>query len=167
MSINRVIVIVLDSVGIGELHQVGEGLHEPGEIPGLQQVQAGQGERGHPIVLEVNQFDLAREFGEHVDRVSSAPLHPMHVDFEMDRRGNPSHDIEKRFAIVLGEIDMVIVVGQGDSFGGQPLRCLLGFLGEPDHRILGNHRLERHHPDPGEAAVQAPTVLDDLGEVGI
>ena len=97
----------------------------------------------------MHQLDLAGELAQHVDRVPAAALHPVHVDLEVQGRRHPAHDVEQRLAVVLGEVDVVVVVRQRDALGGQPLGGRLGVLRRTATTAsLRDHRLERHHADP-------------------
>ena len=148
-----------------ELDHVLELGHEAREVPGFQQPEGGLRQLADPVVLQVDHGGAAGVLFQGPDRVQAAALHPVDVDFHAHGRGVLGDDVQHVLAVELRELDVVVVVVQAEALLLQPLRVLVGLLGEVNDCLDRLHGREGQHADPQELGVQALGVLHDLVEV--
>ena len=150
---------------LGELHDPLEGTPERLVVTLQQGLEGVVRHMPDAIVLEVDEVHQAGVVLENADRVFSAAMNPVNVEFEPQQRRPLADDVQNVRAVIPGELDMVIVVIQADASLGKPGGHLVAPAAKIKERLLRRHGRERHHAHPHHLTGQQFAVRHDLVEV--
>jgi hypothetical protein len=139
--------------------------HEGLEVTCLQELEGARRELTDAIVLQMYEVHQAGVVIENAHRVLSAAMNPVDIQLELHQWSALPDDVQDVLAVILGELDVVVVVAQRDALLGKPGGHLVAPAAEVEKGVLGGHGRERHHAHANKPAVKPHAVRHDLVEI--
>src|SRR5215204_3222055 len=125
-----------------ELNHSFECRPEGPEITCLLELEGVRRELTDAVVLQMDEIHQAGVVLENAHRVLSAAMNPVDIQLEPHQWSTLPDNVQDVFAVILGELDVVVVVVQGDALLGKPGRHLVAPAAEIKESLFGGHRRE-------------------------